>query len=439
MTAALADPRAALDQSAGEEMHRWMRDLFPVMRSLTGGGVRETLGYLQQLLPGLQTHAVASGTQALDWRVPDEWNVRQAYIENEAGERIVDIRNTNLHLLGYSEPVDTWLTRAELDRHLHSLPDMPDAIPYVTSYYSRHWGFCLTHRQRQALPEGRYHAVIDADLKPGLLNYADLVLPGETSREIMFSTYVCHPSMANNELSGPVVTAALARWLMQLEKRRHTYRFVFVPETIGAIIYLSKHLEHLKRHVAAGFIMTCMGDERAWSFMPSRKGGTLADRAALAVLEQRAPGFKHCSFLDRGSDERQYCAPGVDLPFVSVMRSRYGDYPEYHTSLDDLSLATPKGLGDSFAAMRETIQLIENNVIYRTVTLGEPQLGKRGLYPSLGNSESHALVKDMLNILAYADGGADLIALAEIIDVPPMRIREIAAPMLEAGVLEIAG
>ncbi len=423
------------DNTPGEEMHSWMRDLFPIMRSLTGEGVRQTVAYLQELMPDLQLRQVASGSSVLDWTVPDEWTFREAYLETEDGQRIVDAAVNRLHVLGYSEPVDAWFSRNELEPYLHSLPAMPDAIPYVTSYYKRRWGFCLPDTVRRALPDTRYHARIDTELKPGVLNYADLVIPGDSDREIMISTYICHPQMANNELSGPVVATALARWVASLPNRRHTFRFVFVPETIGAITYLSRHIDHLKEKVVAGFVMTCCGDERSWSFMPSRKGGTLADRAALHVLNAHGLDVKTYSFLERGSDERQYCAPGVDMPFVSVMRSKYGEYPEYHTSADDLELATPAGLAGTFAVMQDVIRLIEANRYYRMTTLGEPQLGKRGLYRSLSTLDVDTSLRHTLNIVAYADGSLDLIDLSDKIGAPATLITEVAARLIETDAM----
>ncbi len=414
----------------GRIMHEWAHDLFPITRSITGSGVRKTLNYLQRLLPDLIIHEVPSGTQAFDWTVPDEWSIRDAFVTDESGRRIVDFQKHNLHVVGYSEPVDQWMDLDELDKHLYSLPDQPDAVPYITSYYERCWGFCLTHDQRKSLKPGRYHAFIDADLKPGVLNYGELILRGQNSQEVLLSTYICHPSMANNELSGPVVTTALARWLMSLEDRCFTYRIMFIPETIGSIVYLSSHLNHLKKNVMAGFNITCIGDDRCYSYLPSRAGNTLSDRVALHVLKHMDPDFKRYTWLDRRSDERQYCAPGVDLPVATIMRSRCAAYPEYHTSLDDLSLITPSGLEGGFTALRKSLEVLEKNIRLKTTVLCEPQLGRRGLYPTLSKKGLPQEVKTMKDLISYCDGNTSLFEIAEVIEQPFWDLMPIAEILL---------
>lgn len=421
-----------------DPMHEWATELFPITRSLTGPGVRETLAYLQKLAPALKVHAVPSGTKAFDWTVPPEWTIRDAFIANEAGERVVDFRKSNLHVMGYSQPVEGWLSRDELDKHLYSLPDMPTAIPYVTSYYAPRWGFCLSQQHRQRLTDERYFVKIDSDLDPqGVMNYGELVLPGQSTSEVLLSTYICHPSLANNELSGPVVVTALARWLAGREKRRLTYRILFVPETIGSIVYLSRHLKHLKRHVVAGYVLTCVGDERAYSYLPSRDGDTLADRAARRAFRDLGISPVTYSFLERGSDERQYCSPGVDLPVCSIMRSKYAVYPEYHTSLDDLTLVTQAGLEGAFDVYRRTLELLEANRTFAAVTPCEPQLGKRGLYPTTSTTSSGQHIRTMLNVLAYADGKRDLLALADTIGANAFECATIAERLLAHNLLRV--
>ena len=420
----------------GAAMHALATELFPICRSITGEGLRQSLRILQRELPGLQTFEVPSGTACFDWTVPPEWNIRDAYILDPAGRKIVDFKTSNLHVVSYSTPVDATLDLDALRPHLYSLPEQPDAIPYVTSYYKERWGFCVTDLQKRSLLPGTYRVKIDSTLAPGSLTYGELVIPGSEAREVFLSTDICHPSLGNNELSGPVVTTALARWLLSLPQRRYTYRLVFIPETIGAIVYLSRHLEQLRRQVIAGFTVTCIGDDRGYSYLPSRLGSTLSDRAALHALKHHAGTFRRYTYLDRGSDERQYCSPGVDLPIASIMRSKYADYPEYHTSKDNLGFVTPAGLGGGFEALRKAVMAIEANATFRATTPGEPNLGKRGLYPTLSTKDTARQVRSMMNVLAYADGEHDLLSVAEMLDVPVWDLAPIAATLEQHGLLE---
>lgn len=424
------------DKTVGQEMWEWAKDLFPVCRSVTGDGVRKTLAYLNSRLGHAMTiHEVPSGTQAFDWTVPREWNVREAWIKNPQGNKIIDLNKCNLHLVGYSIPVDIVLPLEDLQQHLHSLPEQPDAIPYITSYYQERWGFCLSENQRKSLCHGRYHVYIDSSLEEGSLTYGEVIIPGETEQEILLSTYVCHPSMANNELSGPVVTTALARWLLSLQTRRYSYRIVFVPETIGSIVYLSRNLDVMKRRTVAGFVVTCVGDEQAYSLLHSPYGDTLADKVAAHVLRHHCSGISEYSYLERGSDERQYCSPGVRLPVVSVMRTKYGEYDEYHTSQDDLTLVTPAGLQGGFDILMKCLMTLEANKNYEVLCKCEPQLGKRGLYPTLSTKGSGGTVRDMMNFLAYADGTRDLVDIADMIGSYVLDVQTHVKRLLAAGLL----
>lgn len=418
----------------GEEILRFAKEIYPINRSLTGEGVRETLRRVKEVLPNLQLHEVSSGTQAFDWVVPPEWEISEAYLENPSGERIVDFAHHNLHVVGYSIPVDITLSLEELQQHLHSIPEKPDAIPYVTSYYADRWGFCMTHRMRAALTNGNYRAVIRSRKFQGVMNYADLVIPGRSSREVLLSTYICHPSMANNEVSGPAVMTFLGRWLQQ-QPRNYTYRLVFAPETIGAIHYISRHLNHLKSRVLAGFNVSCVGDDRNYSFVPSRKGNTLADRVARHILPQLSDSFVEHSFLERQSDERQYGSALVDLPYVALSRTKYGCYDEYHTSLDDFSVVTASGLQGGFKMISSCIDAIETNRKLIATTPCEPQLGRRGLYPTLGGGKVSASVDALLNVLTYCDGTDDLLAVAESCGLTIAQTAEIAAQLEEHDLL----
>ncbi len=410
--------------------------LWPLLRSLTGEGVRATHDVLGELLP-LQRIEVPSGTPVFDWTVPPEWVVHRAFIEAPDGQRIADVREHTLHLVNYSVPFVGTLTRAALDRHLYSLPDAPDAIPYVTSYYAPRWGFCLPDRQRRALPEGDYRVVVDTEMVAGSMTMSEVVLPGETGREVLLSTYTCHPSMANNELSGPLVAAFLYRRLSRWPRRRLSYRFVFTPETIGAIAYLAMRGEHLRARLDAGYVVTCVGDPGAFTFKRSRRGDTLADRAAEAAL----PRFGPARWLDYepiGSDERQYGSPGFDLPVASLMRTMYATYPEYHTSTDDRELVTDAALQGSVDAYEAMCRALDRGgASYRNLRPhGEPQLGRRGLYPDVTVGAGNARVADAIFwVLNFSDGGHDLLAIARRSGLPLDALADAAERCAAAGLL----
>jgi len=422
---------------SGKQMHDLCRELFPICRSITGNGLRESLMILKRYVPDLKIFEVPTGTMCFDWEVPKEWNINDAYIVTPDGDKICDFKKSNLHVVGYSVPIDRLISFDELQEHLHSLPDQPNAIPYVTSYYEEQWGFCISQNQRDMLIPGNYRVVIDSKLENGSLTYGELIIPSESSQEIFLSTYLCHPSMANNELSGPVVTVFIARWINSLKKRRHTYRIIFIPETIGSITYLSRNLESMKKNIVAGFNVTCIGDERAYSYLPSRNQKTLSDKAALHTLKHLHSDFITYSFLVRGSDERQYCAPGIDLPICSIMRSKYGCYPEYHTSLDDLDFVTPKGLFGGYQVLKRSIECLELNETLKATILCEPNLGKRGLYPKLSTKNNPSNARVIINFLTYADGVLSNIEIADIINVPLWDLDKIIAKLKKEGLLEL--
>ncbi|HEY4524137.1 MAG TPA: DUF4910 domain-containing protein [Candidatus Paceibacterota bacterium] len=415
-------------------MYELVKELFPICRSITGNGVRQTLKILQHHIP-LKMVEVATGTKVFDWTVPMEWNVQEAYLLDPTGKKIIDFRKNNLHLVSYSIPINKTIPLADLEEHLYSLPEQPMAIPYITSYYQKRWGFCLAHRDRVKLKAGNYQVVIDSELKNGSLTYGEVIIPGRSKKEIFLSTYICHPSLANNELSGPAVAAFLVKQLLE-QPRRYTYRVIFIPETIGSLVYLSRHLRAMKRQVIAGFNLSCLGDDGAYSYLPTRPGNTYADKIALNVLSFKHPNFLRYSFLDRGSDERQYNAPGVDLPVVSLSRSKYGTYPEYHTSLDNLDFISPEGLFGSYELVWECLEAIEGNYRYRLNCLGEPQLGRRGLYPTITTTK--VLSKkptDLLNFIAYADGQNDLLDISNQIQVPVGELLSIVEKLRKAKLL----
>lgn len=425
--------------SIGKELYALCDRLFPICRSITGNGVRETLRVLQSVCPAMTLHEVPTGTQVFDWIVPKEWNIRDAWIKNSKGEKVLDFAKSNLHVMGYSIPVNQKVTREKLLPLIHTQPDQPDAIPYVTSYYKERYGFCMSQLQKDTLQEDTYHIYIDSDLKDGSLTYGEILIPSTEGNkdEIFLSTYVCHPSMANNELSGPAVTIYLAKWLWEKKHRRYNYRIIFIPETIGAITYLSQHLPEMKKNIRAGFNISCVGDDRTYSYVASRYGNTLADKVAKNVLSFHYPEYKQYSFLQRGSDERQYNAPGVDLPVCAVCRSKYAEYPEYHTSKDNMGLISPTGLQGAYEVYRDMIEALEYNHKYRIQCLGEPQLGKRGLYPTISQKGGYDAVKSMTDFIAYADGTNDLMDISSIIKVSVERLVTVIEKLQEAKLISV--
>jgi aminopeptidase-like protein len=387
-----------------------MRDMYPICRSITGDGVRRTLDLLEQWIP-LERTEVPSGTPVFDWEVPNEWNVRDAYIADARGRRVVDFKAHNLHLVNYSAPVRRTMMLADLQGHLYSLPDRPEWIPYRTSYYREHWGFCLKHRDLQQLGPGPYEVVIDATLAPGSLTYAECVVPGTAEGEAIIYTHICHPSLANDNLTGIAAAAALARELMA-ERPRLTWRFVFGPGTIGSLSWLARN-EHRLAAVRAGLTIGLLGDRGPLTYTRSRRGGCVTDRAAELVLPSASPAARFVPYEPYGYDERQFCSPGFDLPVGRLTRSPNGAYPEYHSSADSLELLDPACLAESLRALAGMIATLDENRVLRSLSpKGEPRLGKRGLYGAIGGAAPAASEQALLWVLAYADGGHDLISIA---------------------------
>lgn len=396
-----------LDQTAvGNQAHRLIAELYPVCRSITGNGVRETLHRLQQEIP-LETHEVPTGTTVFDWTVPQEWNIRDAYIKDQYGHKIVDLQQSNLHVVNYSVPVHRRMSLSDLKPHLHSLPDRPDWIFYKTSYYKETWGFCLSHRQLRNLEEGEYEVFIDSELTNGSLTYGELVLAGDSTEEVLFSTHICHPSMCNDNLSGIAIATMLAKYL-QNQPRRYTYRFLFIPGTIGAITWLARHHEST-RQIKHGLVLTGLGDSGGLTYKKSRRGDAFIDRVVKHVLLRSDQAGTLLDFSPYGYDERQYCSPGFNLPVGRLSRTPFGEYPEYHTSADNLNFVKPEALAGSMFMLMDVINILENDKKpVNQQPYCEPQLGRRGLYDAIG-AEQLA----MLWVLNYSDGMHSLLDIAE--------------------------
>ena len=393
--------------------------LFTINRSITGKGIRKTLYLIKKEFPALKIYNISSKTKVFDWEVPDEWNVVDAYVLDKDNKKIINFKKNNLHLVGYSTKINSTINKKKLFEHLHSLPKQLDAIPYVTSYYNRTWGFCISHRtklkfNKKYTSKDIFKVVIKSSHNlNGNLNYGELVLKGSSKQEILISTYLCHPSMANNELSGPIVSMSLIEYFTKIKKLDKTIRFLFIPETIGSIVYLSKNLLDLKNNVIGGYNLSCIGDERMHSCMLSKYENSPSDKSLIEAYKKLKIKYKRFSFLKRGSDERQFNSPGIDIPITSIFRTKYAEYPEYHTSLDDFKLVTLKGISGGFKVASNAIKILLKKIIPKNIVLCEPQMGKRGLYPAFGYKGT----ENYMNFLQYADGKNDLNMISKKIKV----------------------
>ena len=405
--------------------------LFPITRSLTGDGVKKTLNIIKNEFQKLKIKKLKSGTKVFDWKIPEEWNVTDAYVIDKYNNKIIDFKKNNLHLIGYSIPIKKKLQKKELFKNLYFLKNQPKAIPYITSYYKRRWGFCISYNEYKILDKryslnDKFKVVINSNLnKKGNLNYGELILKGKSKKEILISTYICHPSMANNELSGPIVSMGLINYFKN-KKLNKTLRFVFIPETIGSISYLSKNLKYLKENVIGGYNLSCIGDERQHSCMFSKYQNSPSDEAVIEAYKLlKIKNYKVYPFLKRGSDERQYNSPGIDLKISSIFRTKYGEYPEYHTSLDNFNLVTLKGCVGGFNVARKSIEILLERIYPKCKIMCEPQMGKRGLYSTLSTKNENKLTRSYMDFLQYADGTNSLEKISNLIKLELNSVKKI--------------
>jgi aminopeptidase-like protein len=423
-------------KNPGKEMYKLMKKLYPICRSITGDGVRETLNIIKEHIP-IEIHEVPTGTKVFDWTVPKEWNIKDAYIKNTRGEKIVDFKKSNLHVLNYSVPINKKMPLNELKEHLYTLPDYPDWIPYLTSYYKDNWGFCLTHRQYEDLEDDIYEVVIDSTLEDGYLTYGELYIKGSTEDEVLFSCYICHPSLCNDNLSGPVLLTLLAKLLLNIDLK-YSYRFLFIPETIGAITWLSVN-ENIVSKIWHGLVATCVGDPGKSTYKRSRRGNAVIDKVVEKVLIDSGAQHEIIDFFPSGSDERQFCSPGFDLPVGSLMRTMYGRFPEYHTSADNLDFVAPEYLADSLEKYIKVIYILENNVTYMNRNPKcEPQLGRRGLYRMVGSQKTGGVdAFTMFWILNLSDGTNSLLAISIRSGMSFEQIKDAADALFNRDLLKI--
>ena len=422
-------------EGLGRAMHDLMAELYPICRSITGEGVRETLRMIQKRIP-LEMREVPSGTKVFDWTVPLEWNVSDAYVMNQAGKRVVDFKAHNLHLMSYSSPIRKKMSLTELSPHLFTLPDHPEWIPYRTSYYKENWGFCLRHEDLEQLSDGEYDVVIESSLRPGSLTYGECYLPGETSDEVLISCHVCHPSLCNDNLSGIAVAVFLAERMVP-RPRRYSYRFLFIPGTIGSITWLALN-EQFCSWILPVFVITGVGDPGDVTYKRSRQGNAEIDRAMAHVLKHSGETYTMIDFFPYGYDERQYCSPGFDLPVGCFMRTPHGEYPEYHSSADNLDFVKVESLVQSYGRCLEVVEVLEGNRMYMNQNPKcEPQLGRRGLYRTVaGQQEKQSTELATLWVLNTSDGHHTLLDIAERADLPFGKIRSAAEALLEVGLLK---
>tara|TARA_Y100000590_G_scaffold469438_1_gene656999 strand:+ start:7074 stop:8345 length:1272 start_codon:yes stop_codon:yes gene_type:complete len=402
------------------------KKLYPINRSITGRGVIKTLKIIKSdHLLKLKIKKIKSGKKVYDWKIPPEWNIKNAFIKDKYGKKIVDFKKNNLHVVSYSKKIKKYVNKNELNKHLFSIPKKPRAIPFVTSYYRPFWGFCISHQERKKIKGNKFYVQIDSSFNSkGHLCYGELFLKGKSDKEILFTTYICHPSMANNEISGPVVSTFIAKHFKNL-KKRYSMRFIFVPETIGAIAYINNNLEKLKKNVIASYCLTCIGDERNYSIVLSKYKNSLSDVAALEATKKLKIKYKKYSFLSRGSDERQFNSPGVEIPMTVLSRSKFYTYPEYHTSLDNFNIVTQRGLYGGYSFVKKTVDLIQDKIIPVSKFICEPMMSKRKLRSTTSSGFIKLDQMNIMNFISYSDGKNDLKKISELINLPLNKVKKI--------------